>query len=244
MKICFTSLLLYVIISFQGVWAQRTHSFSAGLGTTYYYGDLTDKFNNSLVRPAGFFTYSKYIMPNLRFRAGFSYGEVGAADQQAIDLGREKRNLHFRSHIAEVHGVLVYEFRRDKNFGNSWQDKPHFTPFVFAGVALFNFKPQARYEGTWYDLQPLGTEGQYIPDYDGPEPYSLVQFSAPFGVGVSLRLSDYTGISFEVGYRSTGTDFLDDVSTVYPNQSQLREIGEIWQSLYLSVLVKDCLPKG
>ena len=225
MKACINILLLYVIIGVQPLWAQRTHSFSAGLGTTYYYGDLTDKFNNSLIRPAGSISYSKYIMPNLRFRAGISYGEVGAADAQAIDDGRIKRNLHFKSHLAEVHGALVYEFLRDKNFGNSWQDKPHFSPYVFAGVALFNFSPKARLDGVWYNLQPLGTEGQYIPGYDGPEAYSLVQFSAPMGLGVSLRLSDYTGISFEVGYRVTGTDYIDDVSTVYPDADALREVG-------------------
>ena len=225
MKACINILLLYVIIGVQPLLAQRTHSFSAGIGTTYYYGDLTDKFNNSLIRPAGSFSYSKYIMPNLRFRAGLSYGEVGAADAQAIDDGRIIRNLHFKSHIAEIHGALVYEFLRDKNFGNSWQDKPHFTPYVFAGVALFSFSPKARLDGTWYNLQPLGTEGQYIPGFEGPEPYSLIQFSAPFGVGASLRLSDYTGISFEIGYRSTGTDFIDDISTFYPNMDDLREVG-------------------
>ena len=64
------------------LFGQRTHEFSVGVGTTYYYGDLTDKFNNSLIRPAAAISYSKYLMPILKFRTGFAYGEVGAADAQ------------------------------------------------------------------------------------------------------------------------------------------------------------------
>ena len=217
------SLLFMLMLAYQSeLFAQRTHEFSAGIGTTYYYGDLTDKFNNSLIRPAANISYSKYFMPVLKFRTGFSYGEVGAADAQAIAPGRKVRNLHFRSKIYEFNAGLVLEFFRDKNFGNSWRDEVFFTPYVFAGVGLFHFNPQARYEGVWRDLQPLGTEGQYI---GGAKVYSTIQFSAPFGAGVSLRLTDYTGISLEVGYRMTGTDYIDDVSTIYPDFDALRASG-------------------
>ncbi len=209
--------LLCLIGIFSGLQAQRTHSFSVGIGTLYYYGDLTDKFNNSLVRPAVQLGYNRYILPNLSFRTAVQYGEIGAADNMALDQGREIRNLHFKSHIAEVSGVLMYEFFQDKNFGNDWVGKPHITPYVFLGVSLFHFNPQARIDNEWYELQPLGTEGQFIPNSGNPGPYSLIQWSAPFGVGVNMRLTPYTGIGFELGYRTTSTDYLDDVSTVYPD---------------------------
>ncbi|MEL6672157.1 MAG: DUF6089 family protein [Bacteroidota bacterium] len=224
MNIRLNSVLLYVmLLSPLGLVAQRTHSFSAGLGTLYYYGDLTDQFNNALVRPAGTISYSRYFLSNLRFRASLSYGELGASDGDANAPGRTLRNLHFRSHLAEVSGVLIYEFLRDKNFGNSWQGKPHLSPYVFGGVALFNFNPKARFDGEWYELQPLGTEGQYIPGGNGPEAYSLIQFSAPVGIGINVRLSEYTGFSFEIGYRTTATDYIDDISTVYPDFDALAQ---------------------
>lgn len=197
--------------------AQRTHSFSVGIGTLYYYGDLTDKFNNSLLRPAVQLGYNRYMLPNLSFRVALQYGEIGASDNMALDEGRQLRNLHFKSHIVEASGVLMYEFFRDKNFGNEYLGKPHFTPYVFLGVSLFHFNPKARFNGTWHALQPLGTEGQYIPGGDYPNPYSLIQWSAPLGIGLNLRLTEYTGIGVELGYRLTSTDYLDDVSTVYPD---------------------------
>ena len=197
--------------------AQRTHSFSIGIGTLYYYGDLTDKFNNSLLRPAVQLGYNRYMLPNLSFRVAAQYGEIGAADNMALDQGRQLRNLHFKSHIVEMSGVLMYEFIRDKNFGNAWVGKPHLSPYVFLGVSLFHFNPKARYNGEWYALQPLGTEGQYIQGAGNPGPYSLIQWSAPLGIGLNLRLTQYTGIGMELGYRTTSTDYLDDVSTVYPD---------------------------
>jgi hypothetical protein len=216
-------LLLSILFFGAGqVMAQRSHAFGAGVGTSYYYGDLTDKFNNALIRPAGSITYTNYLLPVLAFRVGASVGEVGAADATALDESRQRRNLHFRSLVSELSAVLVYEIIPDKNFGNAWVGKPHVSPYIFGGVAMFHFNPQARVENEWIDLQPLGTEGQFIAG-NSPGPYARINMSVPFGGGINLRLTEYTGISFEVGYRLTFTDYLDDVSTVYPDFDQLRE---------------------
>ncbi|MDX1906708.1 MAG: DUF6089 family protein [Bacteroidia bacterium] len=222
MKIPFTVLLLYVLI-FPSAIAQRTHSFSAGIGTIYYYGDLTDRFNNSLLRPAFNVSYSRYIIPGVSFRVGLSGGEIGASDGMAIEYTRQVRNLHFRSPIYEASGCLVYEILQDKDFG-TYVGKPHISPYVFAGVAFFRFNPKARYNGVWYDLRDLGTEGQFIPGHT-PGPYALTQAAVPFGIGVNIRLASYTGLNMEVGYRTTMTDYLDDVSTVYPDFEQLAEVN-------------------
>jgi len=218
------SLLCLFLVLCQYSFGQRTHAFSIGTGTLYYYGDLTDRFNNSLLRPAASISYSKYMTSMLSFRISAAYGEIGASDRMANNDGRRLRNLHFKSPVMELSGVVVYEFIPDRNFGQQWVGKPHFSPFIFAGVSLFRFNPQARYDGTWYELQPLGTEGQFIPG-TSVGPYSLVQVSVPFGAGVGLRLSEYAGVNFEVGYRLTMTDYLDDVSSVYPDFGALGEVS-------------------
>jgi hypothetical protein len=204
--------------------AQRTHAVSAGVGTIYYYGDLTDRFNNSLLRPSLSLAYTRYITGNFGFRVAVAGGEIGATDAMAMDELRIRRNLHFRSRLYEASAVMIYEIIQDKNFGNSWVGVPHFSPYVFAGVGMFYFNPQARYQNVWYDLQPLGTEGQQIPGAQ-PGPYSLVQVSLPFGAGVTLRMSEYAGMNFEIGYRTTLTDYLDDVSTSYPDFAKLNEVS-------------------
>ena len=223
MRIKFLALLFFVILGTVHLSAQRTHSFSIGGGVSYYHGDLTDKFNNVFVRPVVTGSYSYYFQPNLRFRLGVAYSSLGAADSLANDPARVDRNLHFRSPIVEGSAVVVYEFLRDKKFGISWISKPHISPYIFGGVAMFKFNPKARYEGQWYALQPLGPEGQFIEGGDYPEPYSRLQVSLPVGVGITVRFADYVGASFEIGHRLTLTDYLDDVSTNYPDMGRLVE---------------------
>ncbi len=95
-------------------------------------------------------------------------------------------------------------------------------PYVFAGIAYFQFNPKRNVNGEVYELQKVGTEGQYlIGNY--PEPYSLREISVPFGIGFTLKLSKNFDIGAESGLRKTFTDYLDDVSTLYPDKLQMTE---------------------
>lgn len=230
LRFLFTSLCL-ICISFISVNAQRSFSISAGAGTAYYYGDLTDNFNNSFVRPAASLSLSGYILPSFSIRMGITHGYVGASDSQASNETRRQRDLHFRSFISELSLTGVYEILPDRDFGISWKRQMHFTPYLFGGIAVFGFDPKAELDGTWYRLQPLGTEGQFVGD-NGKAPYSLIQASVPFGGGISMRVSPHIGFSMELGYRSTFTDYIDDVSTTYPETDALSGVsGSISASL-------------
>ncbi len=116
--------------------------------------------------------------------------------------------------------------------------KHRFSPYIFGGVALFNFNPEAYYfnpttlEGKWYDLQPLGTEGQGTVTRSSAKPYSLTQFAIPFGLGVKFSLSKSICLGAEWGLRKTFTDYIDDVSTTYMDHTTLSaEKGQIAAAL-------------
>jgi hypothetical protein len=53
------------------------------------------------------------------------------------------------------------------------------------------------------------------------KPYRLTQLCVPFGGGLGIWVSDNLQLAWEVVIRKTGTDYLDDVSTVYAKQSEL-----------------------
>ena len=210
--------------------AQRSHAISGGLGTAYYYGDLTDKFNNSLIRLSYQLNYQRYLSPWFSLRFGLTHSQIGASDAQATNPAKQARNLHFRSPLTELSAVGVIELP-DKNFNHLWKDKTHLTPYLFGGIALFTFKPMAFFQGRWYELQPFGTEGQHIGNSQYPRPYSLLQISIPFGIGLSYRFRPGLGLNLEVGYRKTFTDYLDDVSTIYPDPDALIQASgpQAWQ---------------
>ena len=93
------------------------------------------------------------------------------------------------------------------------------TPFVYGGISLFHFNPQAENKnGEWVDLQPLGTEGQGTTTlFDGAtrKQYSLIQFAIPLGGGLKIAVTPSFNIILEYGFRKTFTDYLDDVSTTF-----------------------------
>ena len=223
--ISFLSLLLLLLPSLH---AQRGYSFTVGSGFSYYYGDLSAGFSNLFVRPVGHASVGYYFTKSISLRFGLSYTELGSADSLVYqNRARKKRDLHFRSPITEISGIVYWELFPDRRFNHSWQNKPHFSPHIFAGVAIFGFQPKARYQGEMVKLQPLGTEGQYISGAGNPTPYPLLALAFPFGVGVSHRFGRYLGnnvaLSFDLSYRKTLTDYIDDVSTDYPDFTALTE---------------------
>ena len=98
-----------------------------------------------------------------------------------------------------------------------------YSPYVFAGLSFFALNPQAlNLNGQWIDLQPLGTEGQGLASV-GIDKYSLVNWSIPFGLGYKAILEKIARI--RMGLRASQTDYLDDVSAYYVDESALSSLA-------------------
>lgn len=195
--------------------------YGAGLsyGFTNYLGDLDDNFT-FLFTEYGVGAHIQYaVADRIHLRSTFYYGYMEAADKDAQFTTNYKRNLSFRSNVTEISLQGIVRFLKAPK---GYPKRTLLNPYAFAGIAYFHFNPQAELNGTWYDLQPLGTEGQYLSG-SYPEPYKLWQFSIPFGGGVYIKLSRSFDLAFEMGLRKTFTDYLDDVSTAYPDLTKLRE---------------------
>lgn len=225
----------------------RSKYFYVGVsaGATNYKGDLDDNFALKFTKPGFGFQGGYKFHPHMSLRLGFTQGWMKASDAKAArDIPRRRRNLSFRSPITEGSLVLVYEF-----FANDrkYKYRPQYTPYLFAGVAAFAFNPQAKLGDEWYDLQPLGTEGQHLVDCgypDCPKPYSLVQISFPFGAGIRYKLTDKIDLSLEIGLRKTTTDYLDDVSGRYPDLDALRSEMGNQNGVPAAALLSDRIDRG
>ncbi len=194
-------------------------------GSTNYLGDLDDDLTFRYTR-AGFGVDGSYrFNPFMSVRLGFFQGWARAADSTGRgNEARIRRNLSFRTQIREVSAMVVFDFvPQDRGYSF----RPAYVPYVFGGVGIFSFNPQAELNGTWYDLQPLGTEGQFLGSAEYPEPYALTQVSIPLGVGIRFAIADRWDLELETGFRKTFTDYLDDVSGEYPNLEELRAQNEI-----------------
>ncbi len=127
------------------------------------------------------------------------------ADDAETTWDRSLRMLHVRTDVFETSAKFQYT-----------------VPYTVAGVGgmYFNvgvgahyYKPMAEWNGLWYDLRPLGTEGQVAdPTRDVYAKWSPV---IPFGFGKKFRLGNGMTLSADISLRKTFTDYLDDVSGDY-----------------------------
>ena len=127
--------------------------------------------------------------------------------------------LHFKSSILDISFQVEFNFlpfgKKRDDFSLTKYDKYFYSPYIFAGLSLFSFNPKAELEDTWYDLHPLGTEGQGTIYYYDRKKYSLAQLAIPFGGGIKVDITEKINAALEWGVRKTFTDYIDDVSTVY-----------------------------
>lgn len=208
MKSLFLSAIIFLCSSSSK--AQNLH-FTLFAGVSNYQGDLQPKRftfeqGNFAVGVGGLYELSE----KLYLRGNLTYGKISGDDKKSF--ANATRNLNFTSNILDVHLGLEYDIL------NSYERS--LVPFLFAGVSAFHYSPYTfDTTGRKMFLQPLGTEGQGF--FQGREKYSLTQLSLPFGGGLKLALSENVRIRFEVGFRKTFSDYLDDVSSTYADRTQL-----------------------
>ncbi|THU36835.1 porin family protein [Niastella caeni] len=191
--------------------AQNFH-FSARLGIANYQGDLQAKrITFKQAKFLGSLGAQYDLSEHFTARTYFTLSSLQADDKKGT-AAMKMRNLNFQTKLFEWELGVQYNIL---SLNNSW-----FTPYVFAGVGLYHFKPFTRTEdGTKTFLKPLSTEGQGI--VAGKKEYSLTQFNIPLGIGATYAISEDIRVGLELGYRKLFTDYLDDVSSDYVDQAVL-----------------------
>jgi len=191
-------------------------------GGSNFIGDVG---NSSVHLPTswvGGLAFRHQFSPHYGIRFSGNYGELTNDDANSNWVSKQDRNLRFRSPIWEVAVVLEINFLE---FVTGSRTMKH-SPYIFGGIGIFGFNPQAQFlDGNWYDLQPLGTEGQGT-DLNKQGKYGLNGISLPFGIGYRTSLGTNTSIAFEVGFRATSTDYLDDASGYYVDKAELAKASE------------------
>lgn len=216
-KMIFVLTLLAFVVSMQPAAAQyesvvQEGEFGLSAGAAHYFGDLNTraKVNRPKLAVGAFFRKQFGNYTSLRVAAHFA--QLGYSDvYNTHNDYQRRRNLSFNSNIFEL------TLQGDFNFFKFIPADPYhnFTPYVTLGVGVFSYDPYAFLNDQKVFLRPLGTEGQGTAEYPDRKPYNTMAICFPFGVGVKYALNDRMNLGFEVGYRFTLTDYLDDVSKTY-----------------------------
>jgi hypothetical protein len=207
-------LLIVTLFATSAISAQQMHIGIFG-GLAAYNGDLTDKiFPKKVTNGAIGITLNYELKDQIMIRGGFTYAVVGGADRYSDNAEAVKRNLSFETSVAEFSVVGEY-------YLYNLYDR-RYSPYAFAGLAVFHFNPYAYNGGrNKIFLKPLSTEGEGLPGYPDRKPYSLTQPAIPFGGGVKFAVNDDLRVGIEVGFRKLFTDYLDDASKYYIDPNDL-----------------------
>jgi len=146
---------------------------------------------------------------------------------------RYLRNLQFRTNITElsvlgeVYPLMIADNNRDISL---------LSPYIIAGIGVFHYNPQAWFNNSWVDLRPLHTEGEGFKEYPDRAAYTSTSWCVPAGAGIKYDAARLINLRFEILYRFTGTDYLDDVSKKYIDPSLFSNYLSPAQSILASRL--------
>ena len=199
-----------------------------GLGPMFFLGDLGGSagIGRDFLKDVDFplTKLSKMIYANyypaewLGFRVALSHGSLQGSDAEAPNKGgreisRINRNLSFKSSVLE--GYLAAEIYPTVFLEQYDGLQGKLRPYGLIGIGAYKFNPKTKLNGQWVELHPLRTEGQGL--IDGKKEYKLTQMEVPMGFGFKYYIKENMYIGAEVLHRQLFTDYVDDVSTVYPD---------------------------
>ncbi|GAB2521340.1 hypothetical protein [Spirosoma aerophilum] len=185
------------------IWRERPGSWllNGGLGATHYLGDLTEAGNLGHLRlgAALDMAIAYRYSPQLTLRA----------EGQLYYI----RGTHRDTHLA-YNNLSFYSINPDIWAGVQWDFWPAshrnhvIIPYALAGVGLTHITPRAMFQGQSVSLPSLQTEGVR---------YNRLPFTVRYGLGVPIHSTDRLKWNVEAAYTHVFSDYLDDVSTVYPD---------------------------
>lgn len=208
-------ILVFVLLFSEKSTAQRGWEAGGWLGTSTYFGDLnTDWRLNRLGLAAG--AFGRYnFNDRVCLKLGGNYANISADDADSKNVFEQRRNLSFKTLL--IDGAATFEFNF-LPYIHGHRDY-FYTPYMFAGFAGFYSNPKTKYEGKWEELRPLGTEGQFRGDE-----YNTIQGAFAYGLGLKMDINYRLSFNVDFSLRNVWTDYLDDVSGVYPDLEDLRAL--------------------
>ena len=184
-----------------------------GIGS-YFFGDVSTGVET--IRWGVGLQYLTKISPHIALTADANYIRLVADDDLVTSVTNYEhsnayiRNLHMRNDVIElgIHGR--YEFLPTFDY---YTKRKKINGFATLGFGLLYSNPQAKdSSGNWHNLRSMQTENKS---------YSKFTAYIPVSLGLQYRINNHFDIEFELGYRFTFTDYLDDAKGTYVDPSTL-----------------------
>lgn len=225
MKKLFYSLIL--VFFFTASYSQWLWDFGIAVGASNYLGDIggKEKTRRDFVADmklaktrwnVGGFARYKW-RPRVSIKLALDYLRLEGDDKLSTNPGRRARNLNFRNDMFDLAFTAEWFFYENNDLGNTYRYRNGFRAYIFGGVGGYYSNPKGNLNGEWIKLRPLQTEGVA---------YKPIGVNIPVGVGFYFTLEKKHRIGWELNWRTTFTDYLDDISGNYPDKAPGNSLSE------------------
>lgn len=195
------------------------------LGAATYYGDLKTTVNAADLGLAGGANFRYNFNDRISYKLSLNYLRLHAEDANSSNTFQVSRNLSFFADVFDVSHQMEFNFLPYRH----GSENNFYTPYLFGGLSSFFYNPKANLDfdldgvEETYVLRDFGTEGQAF-----GEEYGRFSMALNYGIGFKFDLNADWSINVEFMGHRTYTDYLDDVSTIYPDRNELIQLrGDI-----------------
>lgn len=150
------------------------------------------------------------LSPMFSLKGSINYATIRGADNLSLNPPRVGRNLSFRNNMFEAAAECQFFFYEVNDLGKTYRYKDNFRAYVGLGFGALYHNPKAEYNGEWVALRPLLTENV---------PYTKVTLTIPASLGFYFTINKRQRVGWNMSWRTTMSDYLDDASTVYVDKS-------------------------
>ena len=219
-------IVIFVLFTVTVSKAQWLWDYGMSVGVSNYLGDIGGKektrrdfvadmkFAKTRWNVGGFARYK--VHQKVSVKLALDYLRIEGDDKLSTNPGRNGRNLNFRNDMFDLAVTGQVFFYEDNDLGNTYRFKNGFRAYFFAGLGAYYSNPKALYNGEYVKLRPLKTEGVA---------YSPIGVNIPMGIGFYFTIHKKHRIGYELNYRTTFTDYLDDISGTYADPTGMSPEG-------------------
>ena len=172
-------------------------------------------FSNEVTLNNSLFT-SYHFSNSLSISLNFAKFTLGNNDFASSNLDQIARGFHFTTDMMSITPMLNFKVSESKLNGNKFI----YTGFFGIGADFIKFNPTGSYKGVVYNLQELGTGGQFIDS--SKSPYSLSTFGVSVSYRYNINLGKKNTFGIAISYHRVFSNYMDDVGAdSYPNADKL-----------------------
>lgn len=140
--------------------------------------------------------------------------KLSNSDMKSNNNDQAARGMSFTTSMLSISPMILYDFIDNRLYTKAKKIKPSFG----FGLDIVSFTPTGIYNGVSYNLQPLGTGGQFSDSTK--KPYSLLTFGYFLTFKLKYHLNKANSVGINMSYHRSMSDYLDDVGPdSYPNVS-------------------------